>query len=477
MTARGDPPLVVDLDDTLIQTDSFLEQALVLVKQRPRTIPRLVRGLAAGRARLKAIVMDESTVDAANMPYHIELVDFLRAENARGRRIILASAADKRVADAVADHLGIFETVLASTENNNLKGQAKADAIAHHLEGAEFDYVGDSLADRAIWAAAGRAHVVAADMQAAQKRAGSVPVARVFTRPGLTPKVMLRAMRIHQWAKNALIFVPLILSHTYDDPGRIFAACLAFLCLGLCASGTYLWNDLLDLPDDRAHPTKRNRPLASGRMTIRDGVVASFLLVGSSLILAGLFNGVALVGGLLVYILLTLAYSMIVKRKMVADVLLLAMLFLYRIMLGAIAIGVVVSDWLLAFSIFFFLSLGFAKRVADLPPEVRQSDTQIAGRAYRGTDAPILAVLGAGAGLSSIIIMALYITDAAVVQRYQTPQLLWVICLVLLYWLNRIWIMVYRGDLPHDPVVFALKDRNSRILGVLIIIMIVLARF
>mgnify|MGYP001794733736 CR=1 FL=1 len=473
------PPraLVVDLDDTLVSTDTFMEQALVVLKAKPMAIFRMLVGLAKGRAHLKALVAAHTPLALQDLPYNDDVLDFLRHEKAAGRQIILATAADSGVAQTVADHLGIFDAVLSSTPGNNLKGPAKAAAIGDHLKETPFDYIGDSTADRPIWQAAGRAHVVAADTATARKRAGDTKLEQVFVRPGLTPRVFLKAMRVHQWAKNVLVFVPLILSHTYDEPARVWAALVAFLCLGLCASGTYLWNDLLDLADDRAHATKRMRPLASGRMTIREGVLASVALIGLGLGTALVLNGVVLMLGISLYIALTLSYSLVIKRKMVADVLLLAGLFLYRILLGGLATGVVISDWLMAFSIFFFLSLGLAKRLTDLPPDSRNNPALIPGRGYRGTDAPVLAALGAGSALSSIIILSLYINDSQVMMLYDTPQALWGICLVLLYWVCRVWVLVYRGELPHDPIVFALKDKISRILGVIILLIVLFARF
>lgn len=469
--------LVVDLDDTLILTDSFVEQALALAKTAPVDFLKLLTHAGGGRAVLKSKVADAVPLDASGLPYNKDLIDFLTAEKARGRKIILATAADERYAQSVADHLGLFDIVLASNAEQNLKGSAKADAIQEATSGAKFEYVGDCKADREIWARAGSAMVVSKDAAAAAEVAGNLEVTQVFHRDAMDWRVFLKAMRVHQWAKNVLVFVPLLLSHTYDEPDRLFATCLAFLCIGLCASATYFWNDLFDLADDRTHPTKRNRPLASGRMLVKDGVIYSFALLAVSLGLALFLGSFALVCSLLAYVVLTLSYSLVVKRKMVADVILLAMLFLLRILIGGIAANVAVSDWLFAFSIFFFLSLGFAKRLADLPPEVRSSDFLIAGRGYRGTDAPILATLGASSGLSSVIVLALYINEPTVVGLYQNPIVLWGICLILLYWLNRIWLLVHRGELPHDPVVFALKDNISRMLGVMIMVLVLLARY
>lgn len=375
----------------------------------------------------------------------------------------------------VAAHLGLFDEVLASDGARNLKGARKAEAIAEAV-GDAFDYIGDTAADRAIWARSGRAHVVAASPAHAARLSAGVPVERVFGGAGLSAGAALRALRVHQWSKNLLVFAALLLSHTYTEPDRILAAVVAFLCLGLCASGTYVWNDLLDLADDRRHPTKRARPLASGQLRIQDGIVLSLASVGLGLGIAGAVLGAPIVLALMAYIVLTVSYSTVLKRKLAADVIVLAALYLYRIYLGGMAIGVPVSDWLLAFSIFFFLSLGYAKRMTDLPPEVRGGTEPIAGRAYAPIDVPVITTLGAGAGLCSIIVMALYITDEAVRATYSAPQGLWLICLILLYWLNRMWILTFRGEVDRDPVSFAVRDRTSQICGLLVVAVVILSR-
>ena len=288
--------------------------------------------------------------------------------------------------------------------------------------------------------------------------------------------VLRRTLRLHQWAKNFLVFAALLLSHGYTDPTKIAAACVVFLALGLCASGTYIWNDLLDLADDRNHPSKRFRPLASGVIHIRDGVLLSLICVLGGLVLALLVLGAPIAAALLVYIILTVAYSLHFKRVLAADVILLAGLYLYRIYLGGLAIEAPLTDWLLAFSIFFFLSLGYAKRLTDIPPHKRDKEDAIPGRAYIGLDAITITALGVSAAASSIIVMALYITDEQVLQNYSSPQLLWVICLLLLYWLNRLWLLVFRGAVPSDPISFALRDRASQICGILICLVIFAAR-
>lgn len=474
-TERKLPVLIVDLDDTLVKTDIFLEQLIRYLKKHPLRVFRVGMQLLKNRAETKAHVAANVTLDAADLPYNQDVLEFLRRRHADGQRIVLATAADTRVAQAVAQHLGLFETVLSSDGGQNLKGPNKTAAIRDYLGDAPFDYIGDSHSDRPIWEAAGRAHVVSTDTQTAKALAGSVPVEHLFERPKRGFTVLRRSLRLHQWAKNFLVFAALLMSHSYADPAKVMLAVTAFLCLGLCASATYIWNDLMDLEEDRRHPSKRHRPLASGALTLREGLMLSLFCMGTGLGLGALVLGSVGVLALLVYVCLTLYYSLRLKKKLAADVVLLAGLYLYRIYLGGLAIDVAISDWLLAFSIFFFLSLGYAKRLTDIPVENRNTMTTIPGRAYLGIDSIVITALGIGSGLCSIIVMALYINDASVAVRYASPKILWVVCLLLLYWLNRIWILAGRGAIHSDPVSFAIRDRVSLICGAFMIASILIA--
>ncbi|MEM9781139.1 MAG: UbiA family prenyltransferase [Pseudomonadota bacterium] len=471
----GDRPLVVDLDGTLIAGDMFLEQCLLALKGGPAAWGGMAGAFTSGIASAKAWCADHTRIDPATLPFRAEVLDWLRGEHARGRRLILATAADRKVADAVATHLGLFDLVLASEDGRNLKGRAKAEAIRETLGDAAFDYLGDSTADRAVWSSAGRAHVVARGAADAQRLSDGVDVAHWIARPGAGAGTLLRAMRVHQWAKNALLFAPLFLSHSYTDPVAWSLALTAFLAMGLCASGTYFVNDLLDLANDRVHPTKRHRPLAAGLIAPREGIVWASGLIGAGLLIGLAAGGVAVFAALIAYIAITLSYSLYLKRVAIADVMLLALLYLFRIVLGSVATAIAISDWLAAFSIFFFTSLGFLKRLSDLPIETASSSDLRAGRGYAGRDAPLLTMLGVGAGYCSVIIMALYINDPEVLSLYARPELLWAVCFVILFWLSRLWLLAHRREVPDDPVIFAVRDPISHGCGVLCLVLIVLA--
>ncbi|MEM9116007.1 MAG: UbiA family prenyltransferase [Myxococcota bacterium] len=475
MEARDeDRPMVVDLDGTLIRTDSLHELLLrVYVSGPPRLLAAMV-ALGGGKAVFKDRVAAMASLSPEALPYNDDVLEFLRAEKAKGRRLVLATASHESVAREISEHLGLFDAVIASTREHNLRGKQKLTAIEKLINGASFDYIGNALVDRPMWAAAGRAYVVASSDAGARQLAG-VPVERRFSapRPGL--KTVLRAMRIHQWAKNMLIFAPLFLAQRWSEPRLWLLGTLAFVSFGMCASATYLWNDLLDLPADRLHRSKRFRPLASGALSIGQGLFLSLVLILGSFAIAFFPVGPAFAGLLLLYVVTTVSYSVILKRKPIADVVTLACLYGLRILAGGVAMSVVLTDWLMVFSIFFFLSLGFMKRLADLPMSSTTTFDRVPGRGYGALDRPVVVTLGIAAGYCSIIILALYIRDPNVVELYPRPQFLWVVCMTLLYWLSRCWILSARGHIDDDPVVFALKDKISLGCGVVTLVFVLLA--
>jgi len=468
------PPLAVDLDGTLVRTDTLHEQLAQAVKKHPLHLPSLLTGITRGKAQFKAAIAEKIEIDGALLPYNEDVVDYLREEKAKGRKIILATAAHESIAKAVADHLDLFDEVIGTSENRNLKGANKADALESAVGDANFDYIGDSSADRAIWERAGRALVVAPQQSAAKSLAGPVKVEKLFATERAGLKTYLKAMRIHQWAKNVLLATPLFLSQQYTDPALWVPLIAAFISFGLCASATYCWNDLLDLPSDRRHATKRNRPFASGKISIKDGLVFSALCLLASFLLAYALVGAGFILLLLGYIVTTVSYSFLIKTKPVADVIVLGAFYAYRIFAGGIAVGIMPSEWLLSFSMFFFVSLGFMKRMSDMQVEAPKNE-KISGRGYFPEDRSIIQVFGVAAGYSAVIIMALYITDENVTALYKNPEYLWFVCLGLLYWISRTWILAARGHMPDDPVVFALKDKISLLCGLFVVGAVLLA--
>ncbi|WP_207461068.1 UbiA family prenyltransferase [Azospirillum sp. SYSU D00513] len=457
------PPLVVDLDGTLLKTDLLYEALFVLLATHPLTALRTPSWLGKGKAAFKAQLADAVLLDLHTLPVDEGVLALIRGARAEGRRVYLASASDRRYVEALAQHMGLFDGVYASDGQINLGAENKARVLVEMFGEGGFDYVGNSLADVPVWARARTAYLVNVPngvAQAARRAAADVRVVS-SERPRL--KDYLRAMRVHQWLKNLLILVPGLAAHVLT-PAALGSALLAFLSFSLCASSVYLLNDLLDLRNDRLHTTKRRRPFASGAVPLVHGMLLFPGLLGASLLLA-LMVSPAFIGVLAVYYALTLAYSFVLKRQLILDVVSLACLYGMRLAAGGVALGVALSEWLIAFSIFFFLSLALVKRATELVGRVKQGLGAPAGRAYEPGDLPVLEMLAASSGFASALVLALYIHSPEVTTLYQRPGLLWFGGLVLVYWLCRILILTHRGEMNDDPVVFAATDRVSLLCG------------
>jgi len=287
-------------------------------------------------------------------------------------------------------------------------------------------------------------------------------------------KNIIKALRIHQWVKNILIFVPLFLAHKFNDPELVTKSLISFVSFCFCASAFYIFNDLTDLTSDRSHPTKKGRPFASGALSIGTGIMLIPILLGISLLLAlrvdpYFFN--ALIG----YAILTGLYSSIIKKIVILDVVVLASFYAIRLFAGALAVRVEISEWLLAFSMFLFLSLAFAKRHSELFAMRARKQNEAKGRGYVASDLEQVSQLGSTSGYISVLVMALYVSSSEVASLYSSPRTLWLICPLLLYWIGRIWILAHRGALHEDPIIFALKDKASYIVGILAIMITLLA--
>lgn len=462
------PPgdLVVDLDHTLIATDSLLEQLLALAFRKPLAALALLVGLTAGRARFKAALAAAQPLDAGGLPFREEFLDFLRLQKRKGRRLHLVTAADQTTAEAVAAHCKLFDTCEGSDGRANLKAARKAARLVERFpEG--FSYAGDSQADLRVWAHA-ESIVIVGGTSAVTRRArrlgklveGEFPPTRV------TAGLWRRALRLHQWAKNLLVFVPLMLSQKYLDPQAVLLSTLAFVALSLVASATYLINDLSDLAADRRHSTKRLRPLAAGHMRIEHASVAALLL----LILGGVLAAVtspALLAGLAAYAVVTLTYTFLLKRQALLDVVTLAALYALRIMIGAATIGAPQSFWLLTFSLLFFFSISLAKRYAEISNQLAAGGPEVLkGRGYRTLDGPVVLALGVAASVASVLIVVLYLMEEAFPSNiYARPNWLWAAPFLLTIWVARLWLIAGRGELDEDPVAYAIKDRFSWLLA------------
>jgi len=465
-------PIFVDIDGTLIHGDLFLEAAVRFVKAGFWNIFILVGWLIKGRAYAKARVAEKVPDDASRLPYRTELLDWLKARRLEGHPLYLATAATRVSAQGVADHLGIFEDVLASDDQTNLKSAKKLEAVQALSQGP-FGYVGDSRADLAIFKQAELA-VVAGGPAGVRRAAASLGAETMGSSVGGFTDLM-RAMRPVQWSKNLLVFVPVLVAHLYGDLTALTAAALSFLMFSMAASAAYLVNDTLDVEHDRQHAKKRSRPIANGAISIPAAVLAAFGLLVAAFAVSFLLLPLAHTALLAGYLAATLSYSFWLKRKTVVDVYVLATLYTTRILAGAAALAVMPSFWLLAFSFFLFLSLAYLKRFEELDNESPQPD-RTSDRGYAPADREVVRVFGCAAAVASVVVLAFFIQSEAATAAYGFAPLLWLICPLVLYWINRMWIGASRGKIGHDPVVFAVKDTISQIVAILVAAIILMAR-
>ena len=472
-TAAMRLPLAVDLDGTLIVSDSLHEGLAGFFRSRIMAVPGLVLLLAGGKAAFKHRVAQAAPIDARLLPYNAALLEFLRAERAAGRRIGLFTAADQSIADAVAEHLDLFEVVQGSTAPVNLSGAAKAVAIEAAF-GPAFAYAGDSVADAPIFARAGSV-ILAGPVDRLQARLpADTRVEARFPVPPARLATWGRALRLQHWTKNLLVFVPALLA--LPSAMVMLQTALLFVLLGVLASATYLVNDLLDLSNDRLHPHKRLRPLAAGTLRIADAAVAAgVLIVGSLLVSLVLPRQASLV--LACYLAITLAYSLVLKQLAMVDVTVLAGLFTLRILAGALLLATPVSPWLLTFSMLFFLSLAVLKRYAEMERLVRSEGEAAIARGYSFRDVPILLATGLSSAMSAIVIFMLYLMNDQYPRAiYSHPAVLWGIMPVMLVWMLRLWHLAVHGRMSEDPVVFALQDRVSQALGAVVLGLLFVSR-
>jgi 4-hydroxybenzoate polyprenyltransferase len=423
------PPLAVELEGVLTRTDTLHEGLLRLLKHQPYLAPAVLAWSLRGRGFLRAEVARRVELDVTRLPYDEALVTHLSEEKARGRRLVLATAADRRVAEAVATHLGLFDAVHASDGTEELSGARREARLRESLGGPHEDV---------------------------RRSAPSRPL----------PRTLLKALRVHQWAKNVLVFVPLLAAHKGLVGPLLLQAVLAFISFSLCASSVYVLNDMLDLDSDRQHPTKRRRPFAAGDLSVRAGLWLAPVLLGAGAAVALLLplEFLALLG---TYYGITLGYSLYLKQVAMLDVLLLAGLYTVRIFGGSLAVGVPTSSWLFTFSMFLFFSLALVKRLSEVRRLRLANESAAPGRGYMTGDYELLASLGVSSGFLAVLVLALYITSKEVTALYIHPERLWLLCPVMMYWVGRVWLLAHRGQVNEDPLVFALKDKVSYAVGLI----------
>lgn len=459
-------PLVVDLDGTLVTTDLLYEAVGQLAATKPLKLLHMASWLFGGKARMKAHLAAYAAMMPDSLPYNPDMLSLLKQARAEGRKLYLATAADQAQAKVVADHLGLFDGVFASDGTTNLEGEAKAETLCRAFGSGGFDYAGNSTADFAVWAHARRVIAVVKDGSSMARRLSASHPDCLCIQVGPSDlRGYLALIRPHQWSKNLLLLLPMIAGHAVSLENGL-SLFLAFVSFCLSASAVYTANDIVDITRDRQHPRKRLRPLATGQVP----VLHAMAMVPILAILA-LLPALALPAGFLFaligYLAATSAYSLWLKRHAVADVMTLAGLYSLRVFTGAVAISIPLSPWMLAFSMFIFLALALVKRHTELKDRTSAGTGQVPGRGYGQDDLPLLLVMSTASFYASVIVMTLYISSDAVLTLYQKPHGLWLVCAVLLYWVNRVLLLTHRGQMHDDPVIFALKDRVTWLCGAL----------
>ena len=469
----ADSPLCVDLDGTLVRTDTLLECLLAIVRTNPFYLFRLLLTLFSGKAWFKQEVARVAALSPDSLPYHDDLLEYLRTESRRGRRILLATGADRSIAGAIAQRLGLFSGVIASDGKQNLTGARKLAAIRLVLANEPFSYVGNSRVDLEVWKHAQSA-VIAGSGNRIEKevqRAG-VPIEKIFRRPRLSIRSFWRVARIHQWSKNVLVLVPIVLAHRMTNPPALLNGLRCFFAFSFCASALYVINDLFDLPMDRRHSRKRFRPIASGDLPIPAACALCGVLLAGATILTPRGDAAWLLAA---YAASVITYSVYLKRFLMMDVILLAGFYTLRLLYGGAGTGITVSVWALAFSIFMFLSLALIKRISDLRLRFSEEGVERSGRAYRAEDIVQLSSLCAASGCVSGLVTILYLQSSEVTSLYSRPHLLLGIFPLLVYWQSRLLILANRGEIQEDPVVFSLFDRASRAVALAVFAVILAA--
>jgi 4-hydroxybenzoate polyprenyltransferase/phosphoserine phosphatase len=457
-------PLCVDLDGTLVKSDTLMDSLLVLARSHPMAVLQVPLWLMRGKAVVKAEVGRRVSLDVRHLPYNRALLEYLESERGEGRRLYLATGADRQVAERIAAYLALFDGVLASDGQTNLTGGNKLEGLLQTFGDEGYDYIGNGSPDVPLLQHAGTAMLAnpAAGLRSRLRLRG-IAVEREFQERTRPVRAIPKAIRLHQWAKNVLIFVPMVLAHTLRA-NILVQAMLGFLSFSLCASATYIANDLLDVEADRRHPAKRLRPFAAGDLSVKTGVALSAGLLAGALALAVLLPW-AFLGWLLIYLATTLSYSLYFKRVVLVDVILLSGLYTLRMLAGSAATRVPISPWLGAFALFLFLSLAMVKRFSELQNTRARGQTLANGRGYLLVDIEQMRSFGTASAYAAVVVFSFYIGAHEVTALYQHANRLWLITPLMILWLSRMWLLASRGELNEDPVIFALTDRMSLMTG------------
>jgi len=466
--------LVVDLDGSLIKSDSLIESFLLLLKKNPLLCFLLPFYLLKGKAALKAWIAQQAPLDARYLPYNDDVLAYIQQQKQQGVVCYLVSGAAEKTVAAVSQHLQLFDGYFSSDNETNLTGKRKAALLHKEFGKGQYDYIGNEAVDLAVWQDAAKAIVVSHSLALVKKAENVCAEVEHIPLTKASLITYIKAIRVHQWVKNVLLFVPVLTAHQWQNPDIIFLLIAGFLSFSLAASSVYILNDLLDLAADRQHPSKRKRAFAAGDIPLLNGLLLfPVLLLLSFAMLPFLPLGFAI--ALFVYYLLTLSYSFYLKRIIMLDTITLALLYTMRIIAGTLLISVEFSFWLLAFSLFIFQSLALVKRYTELVLLQEQGGAKTIGRGYHAEDASMVSALGAASGYMAVLVFALYVNNPEVLSLYTTPAYLWLVCPILLYWVSRAWIIAHRGEMHDDPIVFAVRDKQSLLVGVLTLVIFWLA--
>jgi 4-hydroxybenzoate polyprenyltransferase len=461
-------PLAIDLDGSLINSDMLFESLVSALKNNFWLVFLLPWWLLQGRAYLKQELGKRAAVDVTALPYNRALLSWITNEKRSGRPIVLCTASNEAWANKISEHLAVFDQVIASDGRDNLVAERKERRLVELFGTRGFDYAGNAHQDLKVWRSARRAVLVNVSERTRRNAAKIAQVDKDFPAGHVSLVTIFRMLRVHQWVKNVLVFVPILAAHrvTIDNAGVTF---VAFLSFSLCASAVYILNDLVDLNSDRHHEKKKQRPFASGELGIPFGLVLAPMLLASSLFV-GFFAGEQFLLVLCCYFLLTTTYSFYFKSLVLIDCFCLAALYTLRILAGAEAVAIDLTFWLFGFSLFTFLSLAFVKRHAELLVAKKALDNVIRGRGYYASDAGLIQSFGVSAGVISALVLALYINSPRVSELYLTPEILWLNVPLMMLWICRVWMASHREEMHHDPIVFAMRDRASLIIGAAFVI-------
>ncbi len=453
-------PVCVDLDHTLIQTDSLIESIFLTIKAKPWFLLVMPFLFLLNRAKLKAKVASLSTIDPVYLPYNDAVIFYLKRMAKRGHPIYLVTGANQKIASAIGNYLQIFSGVYASSDTLNLVGKAKADLLVKQFGERGFEYIGDSKADLAVWQHARTGSLVSNSMSLLAQAKGLTEIENVFPVKSGKLKASIKELRIYQWFKNVLVFLPMLLAHRFNEGTAILNSVLAFLAFSFMASATYVINDLSDLDADRRHDDKEHRPFASGVLPLSMAAILVPVMVGTSAFFASFLNA-SFAAVLLAYVITTNLYTFYLKRVPMADIVILSSLYSIRLVGGGVVNDIEISPWLAAFTGFLFISLAMIKRCSELLILQGKGESKTSGRGYSVVDIPIIVSFGSASGYGAILVLALYINSEVAKAQYKSERLLWCICPLMIYWISRMWFLANRGLITHDPVKFTMTDRVS----------------